>query len=117
MYNITVYNRYIKTIIYDIYISLSREGLDNNDDSYQQYSDSTAVLSQKNAANIQILKEEIDQCTDIKDILTDLSYQVQNIQDQLNAMAQQNMPPNVNPDDSGDTIDTNAANASIDLIK
>jgi hypothetical protein len=103
-------------IIYDIYISLSREGLDNND-SYQQYSDSTAVLAEKNAANIQILKEEIDECKDIKDILTDLSYQVQNIQDQLNAMAQQNIPPNVNPDDSGDTIDTNAANASIDLIK
>jgi hypothetical protein len=107
-------------IIYNIYISLTREGLENkngNDSGYQQYSQSTAVLSEKNAANIQILKEEIDDCKDIKDILTDLSYQVQTIQNQLNAMTDQNLPKNVNPEESSNTIDTNSANASIDLIK
>ena len=111
-------------IIYNIYISLTREGLENDNNStdstdsgYQQYNDSPAVLSEKNAANIQILKEEIDDCKDIKDILTDLSNQVQTIQDQLNAMADQNLPKNANPEDSGNTIDPNAANASIDLIK
>jgi Tfp pilus assembly protein PilO len=103
-------------IIYNIYISLSREGLDNND-GYQQYNDSTAVLSEKNAANIQILKEEMDECKDIIDILTDLSNQVQTIQDQLNAMNQQNIPQNINTEDAGNSIDTNAADASIDLIK
>jgi hypothetical protein len=103
-------------IIYNIYISLTREGLEN-DSGYQQYSDSTAVLSEKNAANIQILKEEIDQCKDIQDILSDLSYQVQTIQDQLNAMTDQNLPKNVNPEDAANTIDTNAADATINLIK
>jgi hypothetical protein len=104
-------------IIYNIYISLTREGLENDDSGYQQYSDSSAVLAEKNAANIQVLKEEIDECKDIKDILADLSYQVQTIQDQLNAMTDQNLPKNVNPEDAANTIDTNAAEASIDLIK
>ena len=74
--------------------------LDNKEGNYQQYSESTAVLSEKNAANIQVLKEEIDKCKDIKLILTDLSNQVQNIQNQMDAYSHQNVSPNFNPEEA-----------------
>jgi len=114
-------------IIYQIYIYLclsrvsrvsrvSREGLENEGDGYQQYSESTAVLTEKNAANIQILKEEIDKCKDIKTILTDLSNQVQNIQNQLNSYSEQNVSPDFNPEEASKTDDNTDIDKALDVM-
>jgi hypothetical protein len=94
-------------IIYQIYIYLrvSREGLENTEDGYQPYSESTSVLTEKNTANIEILKKEIDKCKDLKTTVTDLSSQVQNIQNQMNSFSDQNVSPSFNPDEASKVDD------------
>jgi len=117
-------------IIYQIYFSLSREifisreGLENgNSGNYQNYNNSPEVLSYKNAANIQVLQDELNKCncSNIYTILTDLSGQIQTIQNQLNSYSTQNVSPNMNPSESsttsdGSTLSTSQANNSLALM-
>ena len=106
-------------IIYQIYISLSREGLENGSSgNYQNYNDSPEILSYKNAANIQILQDEYNKCdcSNIYTILTDLSGQIQTIQNQLNSYSQQNVSPNMNPADSASSSSNSDANNSLALM-
>ena len=111
-------------IIYQIYILLliSREGLvsgtSGTSGNYQSYNDTTATLSNKNAANIQVLQDEYNKCdcSNIYTILTDLSGQIQTIQNQLNSYSQQNVSPNMNPADSASSSSNSDANNSLALM-
>jgi len=93
-------------IIYQICISLSREGLISREGlengsagNYQNYNNSPEILSYKNAANIEILQDEYNKCncSNIYTILTDLSGQIQTIQNQLNSYSKNNVSPTMNP--------------------
>ena len=111
-------------IIYQIYILLliSREGLvsgtSGTSGNYQSYNDTTATLSNKNAANIQVLQEDIEKCncSNIYTILTDLSGQIQTIQNQLNSYSQNNVSPNINPEESSQALSSGASNNSLALM-
>ena len=102
-------------IIYQIYILLSREGLENG--NYQNYNNSPEILSYKNAANIQVLQDEFNKCncSNIYTILTDMSGQIQTMQNQLNSYSQHNVSPNMNPEESS-TPSTSDANNSLALM-
>jgi len=109
-------------IIYQIYILLSRdilfirEGLQSG--NYQSYNETPATLSNKNAANIQTLQEEIQKCdcSNIYTILTDLSGEIQTIQNQLNSYTQNNVSPNINPEESSQTLSSGTSNNSLALM-
>jgi hypothetical protein len=107
-------------IIYQIYIFYSREGLENEKDGYQQYSESTAVLTEKNAANIQVLKEEIDKCKDVKTLVNNLNEQVQTIQEQVNAindsMVDGKLPNDFNVNDASDNINDYDTSDALDVV-
>jgi len=96
---------------------LSREGLDGAEQ--QPYNDSTAILTQKNAANIEILKEEIDKCKGIQSILTDLSNQVQTIKGQVNAMNESKLdsklPDNYNAAETSKNINKIDTTSTFDV--
>jgi len=109
-------------IIYQIYILLSREillireGLQSGNS--QSYKETPATLSNKNAANIQTLQEEIQKCdcSNIYTILTDLSGEIQTIQNQLNSYTQKNVSPNINPEESSQTLSSGTSNNSLALM-
>jgi hypothetical protein len=109
-------------IIYQIYILLSREillireGLQSGNS--QSYNETPATLSNKNAANIQILQEDIEKCncSNIYTILTDLSGQIQTIQNQLNSYTQKNVSPNINPEESSQALSGGTSNNSLALM-
>jgi hypothetical protein len=105
-------------IIYQIYIYFSvREGLENgssnnNNVKYQPYNTSDpAILSQQNAGNIMSLQTDISNCdcSGIKTQITNLSSQVQTMQNQLNSYSKQNIPPNYNPQEESKSINTNTS--------
>ena len=109
-------------IIYQIYILLSREillireGLQSGNS--QSYNETPATLSNKNAANIQTLQEEIQKCdcSNIYTILTDLSGEIQTIQNQLNSYTQKNVSPNINPEESSQALSSGTSNDSLALM-
>lgn len=109
-------------IIYQIYILLSREillireGLQSGNS--QSYNETPATLSNKNAANIQTLQEEIQKCdcSNIYTILTDLSGEIQTIQNQLNSYTQKNVSPNINPEESSQALSSGTSNNSLALM-
>jgi hypothetical protein len=109
-------------IIYQIYILLSREillireGLQSGNS--QSYTETPATLSNKNAANIQTLQEEIQKCdcSNIYTILTDLSGEIQTIQNQLNSYTQKNVSPNINPEESSQALSSGTSNNSLALM-
>jgi hypothetical protein len=109
-------------IIYQIYILLSREillireGLQSGNS--QSYKETPATLSNKNAANIQTLQEEIQKCdcSNIYTILTDLSGEIQTIQNQLNSYTQKNVSPNINPEESSQALSSGTSNNSLALM-
>ena len=107
-------------VIYQIYILYSREGLENENNGYQQYSDSNAVLTEKNAANIQVLKEEIDKCKDVKTLYNDLNEKVQTIQEQVNAinesMTDKKLPNNFDVNNAGDNVNDYDTSNALDVV-
>jgi hypothetical protein len=101
-------------IIYQLYIYISvREGLENaiNDNvKYQPYNNSDpAILSQQNANNIISLQKDLSNCdcSGTKTQLTNLTNQVNTMQNQLNSYSKQNIPPNYNPQEASKSINTN----------
>jgi hypothetical protein len=112
-------------IIYQFSISLSREGLisregleNGSTGNYQNYNNSPEILTYKNAANIEILQDEYNKCncSNIYTILTDLSGQIQTIQNQLNSYSHNNVSPTMNPSASSSSSSDSDANNSLALM-
>ena len=75
-----------------IFLAYSRniiEGLDNKNDSYQEYNGNDAlILSKQNAANIDFLKKQIDGINGIQTEVNDLSGNVAALQTQVDGLVQ-----------------------------
>ena len=75
-----------------IFLAYSRniiEGLDNKNDSYQEYNGNDAlILSKQNAANIDFLKKQFDGINGIQTEVNDLSGNVAALQTQVDGLVQ-----------------------------
>ena len=64
------------------------EGFESNEtyQSYENNKDSTMILAQKNAGNIEFLKQQIDEVLGLNKEVQDISGNVINLQDQVNEL-------------------------------
>jgi uncharacterized protein YoxC len=66
-----------------------KEGLENSD-QYQPYNDNNAtMISQQNAANIEVLKKRIDDLNGIKQTIDNLTQNVNKLNVQVDQLSQQ----------------------------
>lgn len=85
---------FICLIVYQIFLASKNklniiEGLANNYQSYEDKEVNKAlILSQKNAGNIEFLKDQIGDLQHLNQIVTDLSGNVQTLQTQVNGLVQ-----------------------------
>jgi hypothetical protein len=86
-------------ILYQLVLSYSVEGMEN-DPTYKEYDpDNTMILAQQNAGNIKVLKQQVDGVMGLEKQVTDLSDNVVTLQQQVEGIilaqqdyAQQNIP-------------------------
>jgi hypothetical protein len=112
-------------IIYQVFLAFFsrcswREGMENDTSStYQDYgtnstdcSTSAMILSQKNAGNIEYLKQQVEQLQGTRQIVLDMSGNISVLNDQVSALtqqqadAQQQLVGNTVPSYSGTSTDT-----------
>jgi len=72
-----------------IYYFYGKEGLTSTSTEYKEYdinSDNALILSQQNAGNIINLRERVDSCNALSDVVQDLSGELHLLQSQVNDM-------------------------------
>ena len=102
-------------LIYQLFLACYslKECLENSD-QYQPYNDNNPViLSQQNAANIEVLKKRVDDLNGMKQTMNNLTQNVNKLNDEVDQLSQQqanyaqslvgNTPPSI----SGTTSTTN----------
>jgi hypothetical protein len=77
---------FIFLISYQIFLAYFTiiEGNEN----YQTYDKNTMILAQKNAGNIEVLRDQLNKTEPILPLIQDLSGNVSHIQDQVNQLVQ-----------------------------
>lgn len=80
-------------LIYSIFLgsfTISNNMIEGYQNEYQSYDENPMILAQKNAGNIEVLRERLDGLNGVKGQLTDLSNNVTQLQEDIaTLMAQQ----------------------------
>jgi TolA-binding protein len=78
-------------IIHQFYKCLAyKEGLENASGAYQNYPDDPLILARINAGNIEVLKTEVVQISDMKTRINNLEEEVKLLNEQMEGLNQQN---------------------------
>lgn len=86
---------FISLIFYQIFFNLNnklKEGMDDNTTTsatYQDYSADPLILAQQNAGNIEYLKQQVQDLTDLNKTVVDLSNNYVSLYQQVQGLVQQ----------------------------
>lgn len=68
-----------------IHFDINVEGMEN-DDGYQEYGDDPLILAKQNAGNIKVLRQKVDDMTNIKDQVDSMQTDLNNANEQIQDM-------------------------------